>query len=127
MWGEREERGGGAEPVEGEGRQPGDHGLVVAAPAGVQQGRVQPLLAGRGAGVEQEHPGQDLLPGPAGGVGGGDSVLAELGEAQDAGPAAGEVGEGEGRVVVHVAESPAARRRANPCYIFRRQIGTSPH
>ncbi|GHE41732.1 hypothetical protein GCM10017778_26560 [Streptomyces vinaceus] len=43
-------------------------------------------------------------------------MLAELGEAHHAGAAAGEVGEGEGRVVVHAAEIPARTGPANPCY-----------
>ncbi|GGZ92783.1 hypothetical protein GCM10010371_60740 [Streptomyces subrutilus] len=43
-------------------------------------------------------------------------MLAQLGEGQHAGAAAGEVGEGEGRVLVHDAEVPSGHGLDNPCY-----------
>ena len=81
---QRQQRGSGCEAVQGQRRQPRDHRLRVRRrgagrprPAGpaprpsdsprrVHQHRVQPLLAGRRARVEQEDAREDLLPGPAG-------------------------------------------------------------
>ena len=96
------QRRGGAEPVQRERRQAGDHRLAAAASAaftragGVLQCAVQPLLAGGRPRVQQEHPRQHLLPGPSGpallgGVGGGHALLAQLSGGQHAPTHIGEV------------------------------------
>ncbi len=109
------QRGSGGESVQGQRGQAGDHRLAVggggrlvpprlhrhahgALPRRVQQHRVQPLLARRRSGVEQDDTGQQLLPGPAGtallaGLGGRDAVGPQLRVGQDTTAGAGAGGE----------------------------------